>query len=111
MLVHIFRIYHVVAVTRAAGQRPIGDLADAVPYDAGPLSRGGVRRRSFIVNFDVSSGVLRKKLEGLKKALDRVRGAALYTASRRAEAPRDTSKTVGNLEKRGSRAALGFVDL
>lgn len=111
MLVHIFRIYHVVAVTRAAGRRPVGDLVDAVPYDAGPLSPGGVRRRSFIVCSDVSSGAFRKKFERLKKALDRVRGAALYTASRRAEAPRDTSKTVGNLEKRGSRAAYGFTDL
>ena len=52
-----------------------------------------------------------KKFERLKKALDRVRGAALYTASRRAEAPRDTSKTVGNLEKRGFRAVYGFMDL
>ena len=94
-LVHIFEVYHVVAVTCSAGRGLVGDLADAVPDDAGV----------------VSSSVLGKKFGRLKKALDRVRGAALYTASRRAEAPRDTSKTVGNLEKRGSRAALGFTDL
>jgi hypothetical protein len=107
MLVHIFRIYHVVAVTRAAGRRLVGDLADAVPDDAGLVRPG----RSSIANSNASFGVLRKKFERLKKALDRVRGAALYTASRRAEAPRDTSKTVGNLEKRGSRASYGFTDL
>ena len=100
MLVHIFRIDHVVAVTDAAGRRLDGDLADAVPDDAGAVRPG----KSSIANSNASSGCFRKKFERLKKALDRVRGAALYTASRRAEAPRDTSKTVGNLEKRGSRA-------
>jgi hypothetical protein len=94
-LVHIFGSCHVVAVTCSAGRGLVGDLADAVSDDAGV----------------VSSSALGKKFGRLKKALDRVRGAALYTASRRAEAPRDTSKTVGNLEKRGSRAVYGFMDL
>ena len=99
-LVHIFGVYHVVTTPCSAGRSLIGDLADAVPDDAGSVS-------SRALSFSASG----KKFERLKKALDRVRGAALYTASRRAEAPRDTSKTVGNLEKRGSRAASGFTDL
>ena len=102
-----YRVDHGFAVLRAAGRRLVGDLADAVSYDAGPVRPG----RSSIANSNASLGALRKKFERLKKALDRVRGAALYTASRRAEAPRDTSKTVGNLEKRGSRAVYGFTDL